>query len=286
VDGVSDSEQPVNYKDQDGSLLAELLDAQAKGTPIVLATVVKARGSVPRHAGSKMLIYADGNIRGTIGGGEMESRVIEEALGILADGQPKLVTYSLVDPARGDPGVCGGEVEVYIEPYQPPATVLIIGCGHVGRAVAHLASWLGYRVAVSDDREELVSEELIPEADVYLPGSFPEIFNSVQIHANTFIIVVTRNVLLDRQILPQLWETPAPYIGVIGSRRRWEETIRLLREDGLNEIHLNRFHSPIGLELNAETPEEIAMSIMAEITMIRHGGTGDRMASPKPNRHK
>ena len=95
------------------------------------------------HADRKMLVYADGNIRGTIGGGEMESRVIEEALGSLADGQPQLMTYSLVDPERGDPGICGGEVEVYIEPYHPPATVLIIGCGHVGRAVAHLANWLG-----------------------------------------------------------------------------------------------------------------------------------------------
>jgi xanthine dehydrogenase accessory factor len=271
----------MNNNEKDGSILAELLDAQAKGRPVVLATVVKARGSVPRHAGSKMLVYADGQIRGTIGGGEMEARVIQDALGALADGRPQVVAYSLVDPARGDPGLCGGEVEVYIEPYHPPATVLIIGCGHVGRAVAHLASWLGYRVAVNDDREEMVSEEIVPEADVYLPGSLAEAMSSFQIHSNTYIITVTRNVLLDRQILPLLTKTPAPYIGVIGSRRRWQETRRLLREDGLSEEHLNRFHSPIGLELNAETPEEIAVSIMAEITMIRHGGTGDRMVDSK-----
>ncbi len=276
-----DKKQRMNNNEQDGSILAELLDAQAKGTPVVLATVVKARGSVPRHAGSKMLVYADGQIRGTIGGGEMESRVIQEALEALADGRPQVMAYSLVDPARGDPGICGGEVEIFIEPYHPPATVLIIGCGHVGRAVAHLASWLGYRVAVNDDREELVSEEIVPEADVYLPGSLAEVMNSFQIHSNTYIVAVTRNVLLDRQILPLLTKTAAPYIGVIGSRRRWEETRRLLREDGLSEEHLNRFHSPIGLELNAETPQEIAVSIMAEITMIRHGGTGDRMLESK-----
>jgi xanthine dehydrogenase accessory factor len=271
----------MNKNEQDGSILAELLAAQANGTPVALATVVKARGSVPRHAGSKMLVYADGRIRGTIGGGEMESRVIQEALGALTDGRPQVMAYSLVDPARGDPGVCGGEVEVYIEPYHPPATVLIIGCGHVGRAVAHLANWLGYRVAVNDDREELASEEVVPEADVYLPGSFAEVLSSYQIHSNTYIIAVTRNVLLDRQILPLLPETLAPYIGVIGSRRRWQETRRLLQKDGLSEEHLDRFHSPIGLELNAETPEEIAMSIMAEITMIRYGATGDRMAGAK-----
>ncbi len=179
------------------------------------------------------------------------------------------------------PAFAVGEVEVYIEPYHPPATVLIIGCGHVGRAVAHLANWLGYRVAVNDDREELASEEVVPEADVYLPGSFAEVLSSYQIHSNTYIIAVTRNVLLDRQILPLLPETLAPYIGVIGSRRRWQETRRLLQKDGLSEEHLDRFHSPIGLELNAETPEEIAMSIMAEITMIRYGATGDRMAGAK-----
>lgn len=281
VVGVLDKQRRMNNKRQEGSILAELLAAQTSGTPVALATVIRARGSVPRHAGSKMLIFADEQITGTIGGGEMESRVIQEALRSLADGQPRVISYSLVDPARGDPGVCGGEVEVYIEPYHPPATVLIIGCGHVGQAVAHLAHWLGYRVVVNDDRDELVSVENIPYADVRLPGPLAEVLSEFRIHSNTYIVAVTRNVLLDREILPLLTREPAPYIGVIGSRRRWEETRRLLQEDGLSEEDLQRFHSPIGLELNAETPEEIAVSIMAEITMVRHDGTGNRMSEAK-----
>lgn len=264
-------------------MLSELLAAQEAGEPVVLATIIRSRGSVPRQSGSKMLIYGDGRISGTIGGGEMEARVITEAKLCLRDGQTRIVPYSLVDPERGDPGLCGGEVEVYLEPYAPQATVLVIGCGHVGRAVASLAYWLGYRVILNDDREELVTAEHIPEADLYLPGDIDQLLQQVQIHGNTHIAILTRNVALDREILPRLAKTAAPYIGVIGSRRRWQETKRLLLEDGLTEADLERFHSPIGLELNAETPEEIAVSIMAEIIMMRHSGTGQRMKMESGN---
>lgn len=245
---------------------------------MVLATVVKARGSVPRHAGSKMLIYEDGRISGTVGGGEMEARVVEAAPAVLGQGKPRVLAYSLVDPKRGDPGVCGGDMEVYLEPYLPPATIFIIGAGHVGQAVAELAHWLGYQVVVNDDREELVSPELLPDADRLLAGSIEDALAQHQITRNTFILLLTRNVMIDRQILPSLLHAPAPYIGIIGSRRRWEHTKTLLKEDGIADEALERFHSPIGLELNAETPAEIAVSIMAEIIMLRNGGTGERMS--------
>lgn len=261
----------------DQNLLAELLQAQNEARPVVLATVVRARGSVPRRSGTKMLVYADGRISGTVGGGEMEARVIEESQIALADGKTRLLPYSLVDPNRGDPGVCGGEVEVYLEPYPPPATLLIVGCGHVGKATASLAHWLGYRVAVSDDRPELASSEHIPEADIFLPGAFDEVVDRFPIQANTFVLLLTRNVGLDRDILPHLLQTPATYIGVIGSRRRWRKTQELLLASGVTEEQLERFHSPLGLELNAETPEEIAVSIMAEVIMMQRGGTGARM---------
>lgn len=263
--------------DYNRHLLNELLAAQEAGEPVVLATIIRASGSVPRQSGAKMLVYEDGRISGTIGGGEMESRVVQEAQASLNDGQTRIVPYSLVDPQRGDPGLCGGEVEVYVEPYAPPATVLVIGCGHVGKAVASLAHWLGYRVIVTDDRAELAAPENIPEADLYLPGEIDDVLEQLAIHGNTHIAVLTRNVLLDREILPKLADTPAPYIGVIGSRRRWQETKKLLLADGTSETDLERYHSPVGLELNAETPEEIAVSIMAEIIMLRRGGTGERM---------
>lgn len=265
-------------------ILAGLLAAQESGDAVALATIVRASGSVPRHAGTKMLVFSDGRFQGTVGGGELEARIMDEALAALAEGQPRLIPYSLVDPERGDPGVCGGEVEVFIEPYLPPATVLVVGCGHVGRSVAQLAKWLGYRVAVNDDRAELVTPEELPEADIHLPGSIDEAMSALKITANTYVVVVTRNVLVDRQILPKLLPTSAPYIGVIGSRRRWQETMRLLREDGLAEADLARFRSPIGLEINAETPEEIALSILAEIVSVRRAGTARQKPAAKEAR--
>ena len=121
-------------------ILEELVAARQQGNPVALAVIVKARGSVPRHTGTKMLVYADGRTSGTIGGGELEARVLQQALASLEDNKSRYIPYSLVDPERGDPGLCGGEVEVYVEPYLPPITILIIGCGHVGQAVAQLTT--------------------------------------------------------------------------------------------------------------------------------------------------
>lgn len=258
-------------------ILKELLTAQEAGTPVVLATITMARGSVPRHTGTKMMVYEDGRFTGTIGGGEVEARVIEEAQSALGDGRARTLPYAFVDPAQGDPGVCGGEIEVYLEPYMPPTTLFVIGCGHVGQALADLGHWLGFRVVVTDDRAELAAPEHVPHADIYLPGSIEAALAAQTITRNTFITLVTRNVSLDRQILPLLAGTAAPYIGVMGSRRRWAETKKLLLADGLRETDLARFHSPLGLELNAETPKEIAVSILAEIIMLHRGGTGERM---------
>jgi xanthine dehydrogenase accessory factor len=265
--------------DQNLQLLSELIAAQQAGETVILATVTKATGSTPRHAGAKMLVYANGRTSGTIGGGELENRVIQAAQDVLQDGRPRTLPYSLVEPARGDPGVCGGELELYLERYQPPPTVLVFGCGHVGQAVAGLAKWMGYRVIVSDDRPELASPAVIPEADRHIPGSIDDVLDAAAITSSTYVVVVTRNVTVDRQILPKLAATPAPYIGVMGSRRRWAETTRLLQEDGLTDADLSRFHSPIGLELNAEDPAEIALSIMAEIVLLRRQGTGERMSN-------
>ena len=250
-------------------LLSELLAAQQAGKPVVLATIIKAHGSVPRHSGSKMLVYADGRISGSIGGGEMESRVVAEALDALQDGRTRILPYSLVEPSKGDPGVCGGAVEIYLEPYPPPATLLIFGCGHVGRAVAQLGKALGYRIVVNDDREALATVENVPHADVYLSGSIQDVLAQSPITSSTYVILVTRNVTVDREIIPQIIHSPARYIGVMGSRRRWAETQKQLIDAGLKAEALARIEAPIGLEIAAETPEEIAVSILAQIIKLR-----------------
>ena len=249
-------------------LLAELLAAVERREPVVLATVVDSRRSVPRRPGSKMLVYGDGRIAGTIGGGEMESRVVSEALDALSAGRPRRLTYSLLDPTTGDPGVCGGEVELYLEPHMPTSTIFVVGIGHVGKAVVELASWLGYRVVAWDDRSE-VAESPIRQADggelTVLTGSIAEAVTSEPIDAHTRVVMVTRNVSLDVDLLPPLLASPAPYIGLMGSERRWSTTRQKLADAGVPAEDLGRVHAPIGVEIAAETPAEIAVSIMAEV---------------------
>jgi xanthine dehydrogenase accessory factor len=258
---------------------AALLSAQEKGEPVALATVVHAQGSVPRHEGSKMLVRADGTCIGTVGGGKMEALVIEAALAALADGQTRLSSYTLNDLQAGDPGICGGTVQVFIEPVGSAPTLLVVGGGHVGKALAELGKWMGFRVALSDDRPEYANATYAPGLDAYVvckPSALPQ---HTSINAHTYVAAVTRGLPVDMDLIPALLATNAAYIGLIGSRRRWALTIKALRDErGLSEADLARVHAPIGLELNAETPKEIAVSIMAEITMLRRGGTGEAMS--------
>ncbi len=239
--------------------------AIAERRPVVLATIVATRRSVPRHSGTKMLIYSQREQSGTIGGGELESRVIEDALEALRTGKTRLETYALVDPDRGDPGVCGGELTVYLEPYMPPHTIFVIGIGHVGAAVVDLAHWLGYRTIASDDRAERVSEEALPDVDVRIAGSVAAALAAAPVTEDTSVVVVSRSVDIDLDAIPRLLETPARYIGVMGSERRWITTKQQLVENGLAEAALDRIHVPVGIELGAETVEEIAVSILSEI---------------------
>jgi xanthine dehydrogenase accessory factor len=258
-------------------LAAEHVD---RGAPCALVTVIRTSGSVPRHAGSKMLVGGGGDLLGgTIGGGEMENRAIQLAQAAIADGQTRTATFRLADPAHGDPGVCGGTVEVFVEPLLPAPTLVVVGAGHVGRALVQAAKLCGFRVAITDDRAELCTPELCPGADLYLPGPLGEQLDRFELTLHTYVALVTRGYPIDVTIMPRLLQSPAAYIGVIGSERRWLTAATALRENGLSEDALARVRAPIGLELNAETPGEIAISIMAEIIQHRRGGSGAPMSA-------
>ncbi len=261
----------------DRAIYEALLKVKQGGQRAVLATIIRDQGSVPRHTGTKMLVYPDGAFVGTIGGGELESRVLARAAELFGSAQPVVEHYELAEPARGDPGVCGGQLDIFLEPIMPDPTVLVIGCGHVGQAVAELAHWLGFRVIVTDDRADLCNPQTIPHADDHIIAAPGEIAQKAPIHDQTYIAAVTRGVPLDIAMLPDLLGTPAPYIGVMGSRRRWATAARQLQEQGVDEKTLKRVHAPIGLELGAETPREIAVSILAEIIARRYGEGGEPM---------
>ena len=210
-----------------------------------------------------MLIRDDGSRLGTVGGGEMESRVVDVAGEAMADGQPRLLTYRLVDPSTGDPGVCGGEMDVYVEPYMNTASLLIIGAGHVGRAVCELAQWTGWDVHLWDDRPEQLEE--LDDAVTPHGGELSEVLADIPLDARSAIVMVTRNVPLDVELIPAVVKQPAAYIGLMGSARRWSTTKKLLIDAGCSEDEISRISTPIGLEIGAETPEQIAISIIAEV---------------------
>jgi len=252
------------------SLLRELLAAVDRRRRVAMATVVDTDRSVPRRAGSKMLVYGDGTTSGSVGGGEMESRVVAESAAALADGKPRRLAYDLLDPSSGDPGVCGGSVELYIEPYMPKPTVFVVGAGHVGKAVVELACWLDLRVVVWDDRPDLVGQLDTPvntddDQIVRASGPLSDAIVANPIDAHTSVVMVTRNVALDVDILPQILDTPASYIGLMGSHRRWETTRAKLADLGHSGTSLSRITAPIGIEIDAETPAEIAVSILGQV---------------------
>ena len=197
----------------DVEIYQAILDAKERGQSVVLATITRDSGSVPRHAGSKMLVYPDGSIKGTIGGGEMENRVIKRALELLETGQPDNLHYEMVDPARGDPGVCGGQLDVFLEPIMPDPTVLVIGCGHVGQALAELAHWLGFRVLATDDRTDMCNPEKLPQRLLLYRPPSPAPPVTAGLHRRR-----DAGVPFDVACCPTAG-APAPYIGVIGSRR-------------------------------------------------------------------
>ncbi|MCX6058656.1 MAG: XdhC family protein [Chloroflexi bacterium] len=263
------------------SIYQALAEIEKNNESAALCTVTSSEGSTPRHVGSKMLVYPDGKFIGTVGGGDLEHRVLDEAWMSISDGQPRKLHYNMADPSRGDVGVCGGQVEVFVEPILPAPLLVVIGAGHVGKAVVHLAKWLGFRVAVNDDRVEFCNAESTPEADAYYPVTMDELPKHIKIDKRTILILTTRGSAIDASGLAPLLDSPAAYIGVIGSRRRWATTVKALKEKGVSEDKIAKVRSPMGLELQAETPEEIAVSIMAEVMMIKDKGTGKSMRSEK-----
>jgi len=221
-----------------------------------------------------MLVGADGAIlAGTIGGGAMEGRAIDLAREAIAAGETRTGSFRLSDPEQGDAGVCGGTVDVFIEPMSSPPTVLVVGAGHVGRALVKLATFSGFRVILSDDRVELCVPAIAPGADAYLPGPLLDQLEKLTLSPRLYVALVTRGYAIDVEALPVLLRAPVAYVGVIGSRRRWLTAVKALREAGLSSADLARVRAPIGLEIKAETPEEIAVSIMADIIATRRGAS-------------
>lgn len=254
-------------------LYAAVANALRSGERVALATVVRAEGSTPRSAGAQMVIWESGRTLGTIGGGSLEAQVLRDASTALAQGQSLLRRYSLHATGEESLGICGGTLEVFIHVLLPADRLVIVGAGHVAQPLARLAAAVGFDVLVVDDRPEYLLPERFPGARVQAV-SFTDLASQLPLDGRTSVVVATRSHEHDEEVLRQLIRQPLAYLGMMGSRAKVRLLFQRLLSEGYSSEELARVHAPIGLDIGAETPEEIAVSIVAELVQARRGGTG------------
>jgi xanthine dehydrogenase accessory factor len=241
-----------------------------RGEKAVLATIVSTRGSAPRKEGAKMLVQTDGKIVGTVGGGSIEHQAYQEALKLIAGNESKLAHYELTnDDASKEGMTCGGIVDIFLEPIKPLPALVIFGGGHISFFLARIGKMVDFYVTIIDDRPEFANAERFPEADETIAEDMASVMKRLNINSASYIVIVTRGHQKDTNVLEWAVTTPAAYIGMIGSKRKIRTSFSHLKTKGITQKQLDRVHSPIGLSIGAEIPEEIAVAIMAEIIQVR-----------------
>jgi xanthine dehydrogenase accessory factor len=254
-------------------VFAALGEALKAGEEVALVTIVSANGSTPQRVGAKMLVYGDGRVVGTIGGGCYENESLWKAREVLKTRKPCTVRYELADDFAAESGlICGGQMEVFIEAIEPSPTVYIFGAGHVGQFVGQVAHDAGFRVHVVDDREKFANRERFPEAAEIVVDDIPSWLANTPLPSSAYAVVVTRGHRHDLDALRALAPRNLRYLGLIGSRAKVKRIYDVLVEDGTVGIEqLQNVHAPIGLDIGAVTPQEIAVSIVAELIAVRRG---------------
>ena len=254
-------------------VFAALGEALSRGEEAALVTIVSSNGSTPQRVGAKMLVFADGRIVGTVGGGCYEHDAIGKARQVLATRKPATVKYDLNDDFAEETGlVCGGQMEVFIEPIEASPAVYIFGAGHVGYYLARLAHEAGFGVHVIDDRAAFANTERFPFAASVVVDDIPEWLARTTLPATAYAVIVTRGHRNDLDALRALAPRELRYMGLIGSRAKVARLYeQLVTEGGIDPEKLARIHAPIGLDLGAVTPQEIAVSITAELIAVRRG---------------
>ncbi len=248
----------------------EIVKITARGEAAALVTIVSSAGSTPRGEGTKMLVRADGSVIGSIGGGSLEAEVRDQAMEAVRKGKPQRLNFSLTAKEGEEPGmVCGGDMEVFIEPILPPPTLCIFGAGHISLPIARIGKLIGFKIVVIDDRAEFANPQRFPDAEVTVAEDFDKAFSQLRINKSSYIVIVTRNHQYDELVLERALATQANYIGLMGSKARNKVVFSHLLAKGIPQEQLDKVHAPIGLKIHAETPEEIAVSIVAEIIQVR-----------------
>lgn len=256
------------------TIYQEIQAALQRGERVAIASVVKTIGSAPCAVGSKMLIRADGTTSGSLAGPKTDALVVQQALRAIRE-RHTYTTHIHMDADQGEAvGSCGATLEVFFEVLRPEARLIIAGAGYVAQALARLAVQLDFRIVVVDDRPELADSQTFGDKVQLIFGDIAQTIRELEPDEATWIVVVTRGHLLDKDALHAALETKTAYVGMIGSLGKVKQIFRDLLKEGISEERLAQVHAPIGLDLGAETPDEIALSIAAEMVMLRKKGSG------------
>lgn len=258
----------VMFTTSDVWLFEEMLRLLKERKMVALCTIIEKEGHGPRNIGAKMIISENGNTCGTIGGGYLERVLIDESLKALKEGKPTKVVFSLGEERDGaiKTGlICGGELTIFIDVIKPKQRLIIVGAGHVGQPLAKLADIVGFSVVIVDDNEKLANKERFPMAEKIITGNFKEIMDKIEMGSHDFVVIVHGEPEHDYLALEKTIRKSPTYIGLLGSEAKVAMFVKKLKDAGVGEEKLKLLHAPVGLNINAQTPEEIAISILAEI---------------------
>jgi len=248
----------------------ELVRLRGLGQKCALATIVEVRGSIPSYESAKLLVREDGSMVGTVGGGCVEAEVWNAAREVMETEKPKHLTFQLGQDAAYDSGlICGGQLNIFVEPVLPVPHAFIFGAGHISKSLSKVATLAGFATVVIDDRESFANRERFPEAAAVHAGEYETVFPALAINETSFVIIVTRGHRDDMRVLKLAVGTPARYIAMIGSKRKVIGVVKELEKEGMARTVFDRVHAPMGLDIGAISPEEIAIAVAAEMIAVR-----------------
>ena len=251
----------------------EIVSLRARGTRAALAIIIAHQGAAPRKDAARMLVYENGRLVGNIGGGAVETDVVRQAKEVIDTGKPRLLSFDLSGIDHDERAlICGGSMQIYVDPILPDPELIIFGAGHVAKAVAEAAEAIGFRVTVFDDRPKYVSPERFPRAKAVLvgdPENWEARLDSLEITGSSYVFVATQRPATDRACLRRVLMSPARYIGMLGSLAKTKKLLDALQREGSDPAQFSRIFVPAGLDIGSETPEEIAASIMPELIAAR-----------------
>ncbi len=260
----------------------EIVRLRKLGQKCALATIVQVKGSIPSFESAKLLVREDGSMMGTVGGGCVEAEVWNAAREVLDTEKPRNLSFSLGQDAAYDNGlICGGQLNIFVEPVIPQPHAFIFGGGHVSKSLSKVASMAGFATVIIDDREAYSNPDRFPEAEATYADEYENVFPNLPVNSSSYLIIVTRGHRDDMRVLRWAVTTQARYIAMIGSKRKTISVIHELEHEGMARELFEKIYAPMGLDIGAESPEEIAVSVVAEMIAVRRMPEGEWRQSAK-----